>query len=1027
MAVHRTPGFETILAERLVSATASKIGDAIDSKDIDTLVAEVATSMQTIDTAYGSLATRLEVDAIYSEAEECFSLAMERARDAGKISRAFMDIVNRNKRQLNSMVVSERDTYFSYSALRTLRASYLIHDEGQLIERPQYVWLRAAVQMHLSDMDNVQIAYDMMSCFKYIPEPQVLVNSGTFSPGMSSCQIIQASGDADGIFRTLDKALSTCRSGTGVGLGMQYIPAKGSMVGGVERTGVLPALKMFDASMDVINTTKRSGSIAAFLEVWHADIATFVKMKRNSGPEEDRARKLEYGVVINNIFMNRVQDNKSWTLFCPTDAFRLVTAYGSEFDTEYQRLESLGVGRSTVKARELWVELLKTQSEHGEPSILFKDAINAKSNQSHMGAITHSSLCADVVQYADEREPASCSLASVVLPQFVMDKGFNFTELGFTVRHLVVSMNHLLNHAHYPNAAVKASTFKHRAIGIGIQGLGDTFALMGYSYDSEDARRLNTEISETIYYNAMDESCNMIKTLGAHPSFSLSPAAAGWLQIDCWSGPRLSERYDWGALRQKVVKGVCNSLVTVYMPTKESSLLTGYSEGTSPIVSHVHTQSVLTGRYPVVSKYLMKILEDLDLWTEDLRNKVIANNGSVQNIEAIPLNIREVHKTVWEIDSTRILQMAIDRAPFICQSESMIIYLDKPSISELTQLLFMGWRGGLKTGMYRLQGKTTVDRFKRTQGVADGNTVKTQVTTITTIVLFEVSSSRGFTQYMYTVQTYVNISRRHEHFETTSNKCTTSEDVRDPELVAKLKAEVASRLSTSTGVVNNAGGPVFAHAARHCTFSGAASTSAAPPPAPVTKPTPTPTATTVVPANTIATAATPLPIQRTSIETSLPPKSLNGDSPGAHSSNKPIQPTRAQHDGRVREELKSWSKPASRARRLKGVVRWKVGVFAHSRDFHIIRIPLSKIPRNRRLSLELSVLRWPCWCDSGGHADRPGARYGYEKSLYGVEYGLAAIGSETRSHSKSRGWNTTCDDCRDRERDVTWSDSTMTG
>ncbi|KAF5326555.1 hypothetical protein D9611_001000 [Ephemerocybe angulata] len=636
---------------------------------------------------------------------------MFRAYELGRVSKEFRDIVARNMDILDAMISEERDGHFSYFALQTLRQTYLIRNGSELIERPQHIWLRSSLQMHQCDLEKVAASYEMMSTLKFMPGSPVLFNSGAVRPGISSCYLLPANEDPDEIFETLDKVARISRNGGGVGLGVQCVPSKGSKVKGIERTGVVPILKMLDAALDVIDqgSNKRPGAITVYMEPWHADILSFVRMKRNSGPEEERARKLFYGLMINDLFMRRVEEDEDWTLFCPSVAPQLVSSYGVTFEVEYEKLEKAERGTERIKARHLWTEIMESQMETGGPFILYKDSINRKSNQRHLGVITHSNLCTEIVQLSNQQETSVCNLASIVLPSFVsLERTFLFDELDRVVRHVVISLNQALVHSFFPLHSVRASAFNHRAIGIGIQGLADTFTLLGIAFDSPEAKQLNSDIAAAIYYSSVDESCELIKVHGAYPTFGNSPASKGWLQPNLWPGFAPSAKYDWDGLRKKAARGMCNSLLTAYMPTAGTSQLTGCSEGFEPLPCLISTRKVLNGLFTIIPKHFMATMEDLHLWSEDLRDQIVGANGSVQNIESIPSNVRAMFKTAWEIDPATVVEMAIDRAPYICQSQSLSLHLARPSIQTLTKLTFMGWKGGLKTGLYYLRSQPSI-------------------------------------------------------------------------------------------------------------------------------------------------------------------------------------------------------------------------------------------------------------------------------------------------------------------------------
>ncbi|KAF6751046.1 ribonucleotide reductase [Ephemerocybe angulata] len=684
----------------MLFATKVHVGDAIDSKDIDPLMASLANSMDSISSEYGMLATRLELSSIYREAEPSFSSAMETAKLNGRISGRFMELVNRNRKTLNSMIELDRDNYFTYSALRSLREKYLLQKGCVLIERPQYLWLRVALQMHLSDMEGVKIAYDLMSCLKYIPDASILTSSGTTTPGMSSSYLMSVFGDREGLFSSMERAAKCFYTGGSIGVGLQRS----------EQHTMRPVLELFEAATGVLDLDRfpKYGSVALYLEPWHAAVQTFLRKCQQRPCNEEGSKGPVYGLMVNDFFMQKVEMDGLWTMFCPSDAYRLITSHGPEFEQEYLRLENGGFGKLTVKARVLWDEIMETQVKFGGPVILFKEASNKKSNQRHIGVLTQSNSLGDHLQIADQQETAVTFSASIILSAFVDTScQFEFSELGRTVRNTVISLNHILAQSYYPDNSAKASAFRHRAITIGVQGLGDTLAMLGLSYESEDARTFNAAIAETVYFSAMDESCDLIRIHGPYPHFNRSPSSTGWLQIDYWDDPIISGRHDFRQLREKVVKGTCNALVTGYAPSSSAIELASCSEGCEPLsdLISIENTSLKTTR-PVVSKHLIKTLEAAGLWSEVLLNRIITQGGSIQGIEDIPGKTREIYKTAWEIDPEKHIGMAVARAPFICQSQSINAYMKHPSVSNLTDFVFSAWKAGLKTGLCSLRSRS---------------------------------------------------------------------------------------------------------------------------------------------------------------------------------------------------------------------------------------------------------------------------------------------------------------------------------
>ncbi|KAF6758165.1 Rrm1 protein [Ephemerocybe angulata] len=740
---------ETSIGQRVLEAVVNKIDSPIESRSIDSLIAETANPQMVSDPIYGVVAARIELSSIYKETESTFSAAMGRA--SSLLSGDFMDLVNRHACELDDMIQDHRDTFFSFLALRSLRRTYLLKGGGRIFERPQFLFLRVAVALHGSDLDAVYDTYSLLSQFRFMFASPTYFNAGTKSNQLSSCFLLPARREDD-IFQTLSATADISRGGGGIGMGIQSIPAKGfetcvspestrfltstsfdrSVTKGIERRGIVPVLKMFDSAVDVIDQgmNKRPSAIAAYIEPWHAEIFSFVRMRRNKGTDSDRTNRLFYGLWVNDLFMQRVEADQEWTLFCPSDVPSLVELFEEDFNLAYERYEAENLGKATVRARDLWSEIVESLIETGGPYILFKDSINTKSNQSHNGTITHGNLCTEIVQYSNRLETAVCTLASVVLPTYVRaDNSFDYAALEDVVRQIVFSLNRLIQKSSYPDGSTEYSAKQHRAIGIGVQGLADALVMMGLPFDSDEALEFNAHLAECIYFAALDESCNMTRVYGAYPQFPGSPTADGILQFDFWDGVMFSGRYDWSKLREKVVKGLCNSLVTAFMPTAGTTTITGCSESTEPFPGLIYTRRVLAGQFPVINRLLVRKLQKLDLWSDAMRDTIISNDGSIQDIEAIPFEIRRLFKTVWEVDPVDLVRAAAARGPFVCQSQSMSLYFAAPTVSQVSSVLFQGWKAGLKTGVYYLRTKAAtkplpitlpVGMWNRPAGIADG-------------------------------------------------------------------------------------------------------------------------------------------------------------------------------------------------------------------------------------------------------------------------------------------------------------------
>ncbi|RXW18830.1 hypothetical protein EST38_g7035 [Candolleomyces aberdarensis] len=603
----------------------------------------------------------------------------------GLLSEEFVDMVERNSDALDAMIVESRDNVFNYTALKALQNNYLLHSESSVLERPQHMFLRAALNVHGTDMDAVKECYNNLSLLKFTFASLTLFNSGSRSAQLSSCFLLPAEEPLeDFIGNTLPKIIKISRNGGGIGLGLHYIPAKGTKIQGVKRSGLIPVLKMLDAAMGLIERTGTNlpSALAVYLEPWHADVFDFVRLKTVKGSDANQALRLFYALWINDLFMERVENDEDWTLFCPSEVAQLVTLHGAAFQTAYELFEQQGLGKKTVRARDLWKEIVRSQIECGGPSILFKDAINRTNNDRHQGTITHSSPCTELIQYSSREETAVCTMASVVLPTFVKsDRTFDYPALESVVRHVVFSLNRALHRTRYPVYSSDRAASSNRAIGIGIQGLADAFALMAMPFDSDGAFDTNRRIAETIYYSAIDESCNLTKTFGVYPAFKHSPADEGWLQYDYWNTLPEEGRYDWASLRRKVSTGMCNSHVTAYMPTSGTSQFTQCTESFEPFPSLIYTPRDASGRVTTINKLLISYLCDVGMWNDATRDQILAEGGSIQNVNGLSDELKAIFKTSWEINPDVMVQMASDRAPFVCQSQSLSFHFSEPTMT----------------------------------------------------------------------------------------------------------------------------------------------------------------------------------------------------------------------------------------------------------------------------------------------------------------------------------------------------------
>ncbi|KAF6755975.1 ribonucleotide reductase [Ephemerocybe angulata] len=688
----------------------TRLGHSVLSKDIEPMIVSIAESVDSADPIYSTISTTLLLEAIYKETDRSFYQAMNRAHLLGLLSAPYKDLIERHRYELDSIIVESRDNLFSSTALAALRDKYLIRHQGGILERPQHMFLRTALQAHGDDIDSVKLVYGLMSTHKILPGSPILINSGTPSPGLASSYMLPVDPDPRGLLDNLAKVYELTRIDGGVGLGMGSIPARGSIVDNVVTSGLLSNAKAFDSCIPIMDQgrSQRPAAVTTFIEVWHADVFSYVSMKRPDGQDSEITKNMFTCLWINDLFMKRVNNDELWTLFSPSDAPNLISSHGEDFQHEYRRLEAAGLGKTFIKARALWKTIIQMILTTGGPSIMFKDAVNGKTNHSHLGTITQSGPCLENAQYCDDQETAVTVLASLVLPNFITYDGlyepdFDYDDLESSSRQLVRTMNKVYGEAYFPVPSVRASAYSHRAIGIGIQGLADTFAMLSVPFDSPAARVINHKIAETIYYAATDESCNLIGAYGPHPSFNKSPAALGWFQHDMWDDSKVTPRYDWEELRIKIRKGITNSLLTAYMPTAGTSQLSGYTEGFEPFPSLCVTKDVRSiGRVMTFSKHLTGKLDELGLWDDEMRRDIVDHGGSIQGIHEIPLEIRDTYRTCWEIDPHSPIKLAAERGPFVCQSQSMSLYMSPPSLNALSRQLIHAWWAGLKTGLYCL-------------------------------------------------------------------------------------------------------------------------------------------------------------------------------------------------------------------------------------------------------------------------------------------------------------------------------------
>jgi ribonucleoside-diphosphate reductase alpha chain len=712
----------------LVMKVIDQLYDKIPTAKIDELAAEQCASLSTNHPDYATLAARIIISNHQKNTDSVFSNVMmslhkftdSKGEHKPLVSQKLWDFTDRHSEELNAMIDHERDYLIDYFGFKTLERAYLFRVNNTIVERPQHMWMRVAVGIH-GDLNNqnqeetlrlVKETYDLMSQKFFTHATPTLFNAGTPRPQMSSCYLIAMEDDSiDGIFNTLKDCAHISKWAGGIGLHIHNIRAKGSHIQGTNGTsnGLVPMLRVFNNTARYVDQggNKRNGSFAIYLEPWHADVEDFLELKKNHGDEELKARDLFYALWICDLFMERVKDNAKWSLLCPHECPGLSDVYGDKFKELYEKYEKDGKARKTVNARDLWFKILDSQMETGTPYILYKDAANSKSNQQNLGTIKSSNLCCEIVEYSDSNETAVCNLASIALPAFVNEKTkeFDYAKLHEVTKVVTNNLNRVIDVNFYPTEKTKNSNFKHRPIGIGVQGLADAFILMDIPFHSEAAKNVNKLIFETIYHGALEKSNESSILLGAYSSFEGSPASKGILQFDMW-GVTPSERYDWTSLKESIIKyGLRNSLLVAPMPTASTSQILGYNECFEPFTSNLYSRRTLAGEFVVVNKYLMKELIQLGQWNEQIKNNIIANKGSVQQLTVLSEHIREKYKIVWEMPMKHLIDMAGDRGAFICQSQSLNLWMEDPTYNSLTSMHFYSWKKGLKTGIYYLRRK----------------------------------------------------------------------------------------------------------------------------------------------------------------------------------------------------------------------------------------------------------------------------------------------------------------------------------
>ena len=696
-------------SQKIAQQVFSSMYDNITTQEIDILSAEICIGMITSDPDYEVLATRIIASNIHKVCPNNFHLAMRKLHKANIITDEVVEVAQ----QVKESIKTDRDFDFGYFGLKTLEKGYLQRVEGKLVETPQYLFMRVAIGIHGKDIESVIETYEKMSQGLFIHATPTLFNAGTPRPQMSSCFLIASKGDSiDGIYGTLTECAQISKWAGGIGMHIHDIRGNKSRIRGTngQSDGIIPMLRVFNATARYVNQAgRRKGSIAVYVEPWHPDIMDFLELRLNQGDEEARCRDLFSAMWIPDLFMKRVEEGGTWSLFCPDKAPGLSDVYGDAFDTLYTKYEEEGLANTTVPATEVWKAILKSQTETGTPYMLYKDACNAKSNQKNLGVIKSSNLCTEIIEYTNKDETSVCNLASIALPKYVNKeaKTFDYEKLHEVTKVVTKNLNRVIDRNFYPVETARRSNMKHRPIGLGVQGLADVFILCGLPFDCEESRTMNAHIFETIYHAALEASSELAEIQGSYESFIGSPASEGILQPDMWEGEtKFSGRYDWDAMRERVkTKGLRNSLLLAPMPTASTAQILGNNECFEPYTTNIYLRRTLAGEFVVVNKHLVDDLKRVGLWSKEMKDLMVKAGGSIQSIVDIPEDIKNLYKTVWEISQKCIIDMAADRGRFIDQSQSMNLFMESPTMSKLSSMHMYAWKAGLKTGMYYLRSK----------------------------------------------------------------------------------------------------------------------------------------------------------------------------------------------------------------------------------------------------------------------------------------------------------------------------------
>ncbi|KAM3837456.1 ribonucleoside-diphosphate reductase large subunit [Vipera latastei] len=701
----------------------------VTTVELDTLAAETAATLTTKYPDYAILAARIAVSNLHKETKKVFSDVMEdlynyvnphNGKHSPMISKETLDIVQANKDRLNSVIIYDRDFSYNYFGFKTLERSYLLKINSKVVERPQHMLMRVSVGIHKGDIEAAIETYNLLSERWFTHASPTLFNAGTNRPQLSSCFLLCMKDDSiEGIYDTLKDCALISKSAGGIGVAVSCIRATGSYIAGTNgnSNGLVPMLRVYNNTARYVDQggNKRPGAFAIYLEPWHFDIFEFLDLKKNTGKEEQRARDLFYALWIPDLFMKRVESNQDWSLMCPSESPGLDEVWGEEFERLYESYEKRGRVRKVVKAQQLWYAIIESQTETGTPYMLYKDACNRKSNQQNLGTIKCSNLCTEIVEYTSQEEVAVCNLASIALNMYVTpEHSYDFQSLAKVTKVIVRNLNKIIDINHYPVPEAETSNQRHRPIGIGVQGLADAFILMRFPFESAQAQLLNQQIFETIYYAALEASCQLAEEQGPYQTYHGSPVSKGILQYDMWNVTP-TDLWDWSALKAKIAQhGVRNSLLVAPMPTASTAQILGNNESVEPYTSNIYTRRVLSGEFQIVNPHLLKDLTERGLWNEEMKNQIIAFSGSIQNIPEIPEDLKQLYKTVWEISQKTILKMAADRGAFIDQSQSLNIHIAEPNYGKLTSMHFYGWKQGLKTGMYYLRTKPAANPIQFT-------------------------------------------------------------------------------------------------------------------------------------------------------------------------------------------------------------------------------------------------------------------------------------------------------------------------